>query len=85
MGTLIFSNNNFYYFNPLTSKTNKPEFYCVNLCNGNGEKMAVVRINNMISMLKKDVIKIAKLIKYEDLLKSKNPSDIKYSNLLKKK
>ena len=38
VGTLIFSNNNFYYFAPLTSKTNKPEFYCVNLCNENGEK-----------------------------------------------
>ena len=33
--------------------------------------------------MKKDVIKIAKLIKYEKLLKSKNPFDIKYGNLLK--
>ncbi|MBQ4209297.1 type III toxin-antitoxin system ToxN/AbiQ family toxin [bacterium] len=83
VGTLIFSNNNFYYFATLTSKTNKPEFYCVNLCNENGEKIAGVRINNMIPILKKDVIKIAKLIKYEKLLKSKNPFDIKYGNLLK--
>lgn len=83
VGILIFSNNNFHYFAPLTSKTNKPEFYCVKLFNENGEKIAGVRINNMIPIPKKNVIKIAKKIKYEKLLRSKNLSDIKYGNLLK--
>ena len=83
VGILIFSNSNFDYFAPLTSKINKSEFYCVKLFNENGEKIASVRINNMIPIPKKNTTKIAEEIKYERLLKSKNPYDIKYANLLK--
>lgn len=83
IGILVFSSNNFDYFAPLTSKINKPEFYCVKLFNENGEKIAAVRINNMIPIPRKSTSKIAKQIKYEELLKSKNPSVIKYANLLK--
>lgn len=37
----------------------------------------------MIPIPRKSTSKIAKQIKYEELLKSKNPSVIKYANLLK--
>ena len=83
VGILVFSNNDFDYFAPLTSKINKPEFYCVKLFNENGEKIAGVRINNMIPIPRKSTSKIAKQIKYEELLKSKNHSIIRYANLLK--
>ena len=83
IGILVFSSNNFDYFAPLTSKINKPEFYCVKLFNENGEKIAGVRINNMIPIPRKSTSKIAKQIKYGKLLKSKNHSVVKYANLLK--
>ena len=83
VGILIFSNNNFDYFAPLTSKTNKSKFYCVKLFNENEEKIAGVRINNMIPIPRKNTSKIAKQIKYAKLLKNKNPSVVKYANLLK--
>ena len=83
VGILVFSNNNFDYFAPLTSKINKPKFHCVKLFNENDEKIAGVRINNMIPIPRKSTSKIAKQIKYEELLKSKSPSVIKYANLLK--
>ena len=83
VGILVFSNNDFDYFAPLTSKINKPEFYCVKLFNENGEKIASVRINNMIPIPRKNTSKIAKQIKYMELLKNKNLSIVKYANLLK--
>ena len=58
VGILVFSNNNFDYFAPLTSKINKPEFYCVKLFNENGEKIAAVRINNMVPIPRKSTSKL---------------------------
>ena len=84
VGILIFSNNMHYYFAPLTSKTNKPEFYCVRLYDENKRAIAGVRINNMIPIPKKIAFEIVKPVMYMELLKSNNPRDIKYGNLLKR-
>ena len=43
IGILVFSNNKHYYFAPLTSKTNKPEFYCVKLFDENNKPIAGVK------------------------------------------
>lgn len=53
MEILIFSNKDFDCFAPLTSKANKSEFYCAKLFNENEEKIARIRINNMIPSTKK--------------------------------
>ena len=84
VGILIFSNNMHYYFAPLTSKTNKPEFYCVRLYDENKKAIAGVRINNMIPIPKKIAFEIVQPVMYMELLKSNNPKDIKYGNLLRR-
>ena len=84
VGILIFSNNMHYYFAPLTSKTNKPEFYCVRLYDENKKAIAGVRINNMIPIPKKIAFEIVQPVMYMELLKSNNPRDVKYGNLLKR-
>lgn len=82
IGILAFETSDFYYFAPLTSQTNKPEFYCVKLFNSEKQPIGGVRINNMIP-ISKDNSKCFKLFEYHKLLTSKNSRDVKYGNLIK--
>ena len=81
VGILVYESNDFYWFAPLTSKTNKPEFYCVKLYDKEQKPIAGVRINNLIP-ISKNQNNLYKIFDYTKFTKSKNPKDKSYGALL---
>ena len=82
VGIMVFESRDYYWFAPLTSKTNKPEFYCVKLYDEDRKPIAGVRINNLIPISKNNT-DLFKNIRYDKLLNSENLKDKRYGTLLK--
>ena len=82
VGIMVFESKDYYWFAPLTSKTNKPEFYCVKLYDEDRKPIAGVRINNLIPISKNNT-NLFKNIRYDKLLNSENSKDKRYGSLLK--
>ena len=82
VGIFLFETTDFYYFAPLTSQTNKPDFYCVKLYGPNKKAIASVRINNMIPIPKR-MVNLFSVYEYQSLINSTNPKKRKYGYLLK--
>ena len=81
VGILVYESNDFYWFAPLTSKTNKPKFYCVKLYDTERRPIASVRINNLIPICKNKNA-LYKIFDYTKLINSKDPKDKSYGALL---
>ena len=62
IGILVYKTNDFYWFAPLTSKTKKPNFYCVKLFDSEAKPIASIRINNLVPICKIVMIYIKFLI-----------------------
>ena len=82
IGTILFETSNFYYFAPLTSQKDKPEFFCVKLYDQKGEIIAGVLINNMIP-IPKNSISLYQMINTNTYTSSSDMDDWKYGELLK--
>ena len=81
VGILVYKTNDFYWFAPLTSKTNKPNFYCVKLFDSEAKPIASIRINNLVPICK-NCNDLYKIFDYTKLINSKKAKDRRYGAFL---
>ena len=81
IGVIALESEYFYYFAPLTSKTNKPDYYCIKIRNKNNIVIGGIRINNMIP-IKKEYNNLFNRVDIKALMNSNDKYNVLYGNLL---